>query len=171
MLGAAELFIFWILFALIVCAPGCARQKHVQRADRAAYSAIQQKTSHTPWRPPAGYNVLPDPRARFYDPTCRVDPRLPMPAPVLYGYAIPELTTLDEAARSVQRLSYEAPAPTSGNLVVRKLDESAWHGLPDACLRRMLEFESVRREYKATYSDKDVSSEGPDAGHLVLSSE
>ncbi|MCA9179621.1 MAG: TolC family protein [Planctomycetales bacterium] len=83
-----------VLLVLLVLTSGCSRCKHFRRADEATYGVIHQKTQCAPWRPPAGFNIQPDQRSRFYDPTCVVDPMLPVPAPRIYGYSIPELVTL-----------------------------------------------------------------------------
>jgi outer membrane protein TolC len=45
--------------------------------------------------PPPGFTVDPDPRSRFCDPTPPDDPLLPIPAPRLYAYDLPELPERD----------------------------------------------------------------------------
>ena len=181
---------------------GCSRSKHLRRADQAARCVLQQKTAGANFQPPAGYSVMPDPRARFYDPTCVVDPRLPSPAPKLYGYALPELQTLppdnphansgDHTQTSAVSGTAEAGAEDgaegssaskrgadndsdAGDSIgetidedggasqaffqqsVRPLEATAWEPLPASCLRRMLEFDSVRSEYSASFPGRSAA--------------
>ena len=70
---------------------GCSRTHYRMRADEDAYHIIGEKTAATPWEVPFGYDVLPDPRSRLFDPTCIDDPDLPEPAPQLYEYQLPFL--------------------------------------------------------------------------------
>ncbi|MCY2994612.1 MAG: TolC family protein [Planctomycetota bacterium] len=65
------------------------------RADRDTYCTLEQKTANTPWQPPPGFSIEPDPRSRFFDPTSVVDPLLPVPGVQLYAYSLPDLPTRD----------------------------------------------------------------------------
>lgn len=58
------------------------------------------------------YQVTPDPRSRFYDPTNPDCPQLPVPRPVLNGYALPELVT---AGPSASKSPASSPQPQSKN--------------------------------------------------------
>ena len=71
----------WFLLLVAVAVGGCSRSQHVRHADGAAFHVLGEKTKAAPWRLPAGYQVLPDPRSRFFDDSGSVDPKLPVPAP------------------------------------------------------------------------------------------
>ncbi|MCH5376773.1 MAG: hypothetical protein JJ992_22635, partial [Planctomycetes bacterium] len=74
---------------------GCSRTHYRVRADREAYSTLAFKTGGTPWHLADNYSVMPDPRSRFFDPTPIDDPLLPVPAPQLYAYRLPDLPPHD----------------------------------------------------------------------------
>lgn len=164
-LPKASLTLAILPVALALCTvTACSRPKHFQRADRAAHHVLAEKSAGTPWQPPPGFTVLPDSRSRFYDPTHVVDPRLPSPAPVLYGYAMPELATLSAIERSVESESDLGPvslqdSSTEAATRVLPLEPGAWSPLPESCLRRMLEFESVRSEYGRTFPQETIATE------------
>ena len=90
------------------------------RADRETYRVLAEKTSCKPWSPPAGFSIQPDPRSRFCDPTPTDDPMLPIPAPKLYAYSLPELPPRDPArlrdsGRSTEQLAeHEEPGRSNG---------------------------------------------------------
>jgi len=65
------------------------------RADREAAAILSEKTGDTPWGLPFDFTVEPHPESRFYDPTPADDPLLPVPAPRLYDYALPEMPQRD----------------------------------------------------------------------------
>ncbi len=80
---------------MLLAAAGCSRTHYRLRADAEAYSILTEKSASTPWRLPFGFGVEPDPRSRFYDATPTDDPWLPVPAPQLYAYSLPELPERD----------------------------------------------------------------------------
>lgn len=80
-----------VCLALLLTMAGCARHHYRLRADRQTYGILREKAAHTPWEPPIRYSVQPDPRSRFFNPTKIDDPALPLPAPQLYAYEIPNL--------------------------------------------------------------------------------
>ncbi len=82
---------------LLLAAGGCTRSHYRVKADKEAYSLLAEKSACAPWAPPATFNVYPDPRSRFHDPTPTDDPCLPMPSPQLYAYNLPELPDRDPA--------------------------------------------------------------------------
>lgn len=88
-----------VRIALCLCAllaaAGCTRTHYRLRADAEAYSILTEKSASTPWRLPFGFSVEPDPRSRFYDPSPTDDPWLPVPAPQLYAYSLPDLPERD----------------------------------------------------------------------------
>lgn len=94
---------------LTAIAGGCTRNLYRVRADNETYSILAEKTAHAPWTPPPGYSVYPDPRARFFNPTNPNDPLLPIPAPKLYAYEIPELPPRDASRFGVGVEAEESP--------------------------------------------------------------
>lgn len=85
-----------ILFAcFLAAAGGCSRFHYLSRADRETYATLDQQTAGTPWQAPPGFSILPDPSSRLFDPTPVAKPRLPMPAPQLYAYRLPDLPQRD----------------------------------------------------------------------------
>ena len=72
---------------------GCSRTRYRQAADRDSYRIIQEKAACANAEVPANYQVTPDPRSRFYDPTNPDCPQLPVPRPVLNSYSLPDLYT------------------------------------------------------------------------------
>ena len=74
----------------ITLVAGCTRNHYRVRADEDAYFALHQKSDCTPWVPPRDFSVYPDWQSRLYDPSPVNDPCLPMPAPQLYAYQLPE---------------------------------------------------------------------------------
>jgi len=89
----------WVRVALccIVVFGGCTRARYRQRADRDAYCIVDEKTLATPWQRPDGFEIDPDPRSRFFDPTSVDDPELPIPSPHFYDYSLPKLPSRDPA--------------------------------------------------------------------------
>lgn len=90
----------WKFFLAACCcgllaAIGCSRGHYRLRADGEAYAVLTEKSAATPWEPPPGFTVVPDQRSRFFDATPTDDPLLPVPAPQLYAYALPDLPTRD----------------------------------------------------------------------------
>ena len=81
------------LVILMLLGVGCSRTRYRKHADRQSYSILQQKTHHKPWQTNPAFTIQPDQRARFYDPSPIDDPQLWLPAPQLYKYDIPELSS------------------------------------------------------------------------------
>ncbi len=78
---------------VMVSAVGCKRAFYRRTADRDAYCLINEKGEGPTWGVSEQFNIEPDQRSRFYDPTCPTDPSLPFPAPQLYNYPLPNLAT------------------------------------------------------------------------------
>lgn len=184
-------------WCLVVTAVGCSRTRYRLAADRDATAILQEKSACQPWQLPATFSVYPDPRSRFFDPTPADDPLLPVPAPQLYAYTLPELPPREPgrfggnsaealAAQAedptsttsspVRQVAYQAaaaqpppPAPSRDisaidmeqlslilgismeELRILPIPQATWQSLPEGCLRRMLEFASVREEYRRSF--------------------
>ncbi len=87
---------------------GCKRGFYLRTADRDAYGLINEKGAGPTWALQPGFNVEPDSRSRFHDPTCDTDPTLPIPAPQLYSYDVPLLATAAPAPRDLNRTASQA---------------------------------------------------------------
>jgi len=199
-------------WCLLVAVVGCSRTRYRLAADRDATAILAEKSACQPWQLPAAFSVYPDPRSRFFDFTPTDDPLLPVPAPQLYAYRLPELPPRDAGrfggslpenvaagpipptpavgcppdlnAGLVRPVAYQTPAavapatappsaPSSApprdisaidmeqlslilgismeELRILPIPQTTWQSLPDVCLRRMLEFASVREEYRRSF--------------------
>ncbi|MBM3999815.1 MAG: hypothetical protein FJ297_09810 [Planctomycetes bacterium] len=168
----------------------CSRSHYRMRADREAYTTLNEKTCEAPWQLPTDYSILPDEQSRFHDPTHPDDPMLPIPAPRLYAYAIPDgmsaPTVIGQDAshgdvRSARR-GGGGPADAGGAGApvpsARGADDSAtrvpplpaetWDNLPGACLRRMFEFASVRTERERSQGAGAGAERRDDAPRLTF---
>jgi len=84
-----------VCWCVVLAVAGCSRTHYRLRADREASLLLSEKTGGTPWMLPFDFTVEPDPESRFYDPTPTDDPLLPVAAPRLYDYVLPELPQRD----------------------------------------------------------------------------
>ena len=107
---------------------GCKRPFYKRTADRDAYCIIGEKGSGRNWRIKPGFHVEPDPRSRFYDATCQVDPRLPAPDPQLYSYTLPPLSTPEPPERQLEDDAEEANAES--NIDPTQVDDPGEHPTP-----------------------------------------
>ena len=82
-------------WCLLVAAVGCSRTRYRLAADRDATALLAEKSAGGPWQVPPMFSVYPHPQSRFFDPTPDDDPILPVPAPRLYAYSLPELPERD----------------------------------------------------------------------------
>lgn len=157
------------------------RETHRFNADAESYSIVDEKKTGTPWDLPFVFSIQPDPRSRLYDGSNPDDPDLPEPGPHLYSYELPPLTPRPRRFSAIRadELSLPSPAPdeanagsgiirtaaqaddtdspdamgrvTIGGLKIQPVPTQYWEAVPPACLARMLEFESIRIEYRRTY--------------------
>lgn len=65
-----------LLLLLVFTATGCHRSYYRRQADYDAYNLIREKGDHPHWAVP-NVNIAPDPRSRFFDPSCPDCPPLP----------------------------------------------------------------------------------------------
>lgn len=180
--------------------------------------------------PPPRYSVVPDPRSRFFNPTSLDDPELPIPAPALYAYEIPELSddfaapvicedqpkaepqrlhpavaaeeskvkilTIEQAEstppqdatlspkeelQEIQLVDFQVEdlsnpeveeipdsATPSTQLRVVPIPKSVWESLPQTCLLRMFEFDSIVDEYEQTYDSEPAQNQRDSSKRLTL---
>ncbi len=154
-------------FAVLgLLAHGCSRDQYREHADRETYALLQHSTSGTPWELPADFSLEPAEDSRLFAPGDPVDPLLPAPGPFLYSYEMPEAIEGSAVAahlREPQPAGETPAAPAAGpsepleatdgesetlGLPVQPVPEAYWDEIPRQCLVRMLEFESVRAEYR-----------------------
>ncbi len=189
---------------------GCTRARYRAAADRDSYWILREKDQVAAWDIPADYAVNPDPRARFYDPTCPDQPSLPIPAPRLNAYPLPPLASglppapdendpapskqpeaipppvpqaADAQPSPSDQLSLNRPnalpppsearavesapassAPTPSNplttgmgsvpMRIVPIPTSAWEAIPDVCIDRMMEFNSLRIERARSFPNE-----------------
>jgi outer membrane protein TolC len=199
-------------WCLLVTAVGCSRTRYRLAADRDACGVLGEKSVGKPWQLPPMFSVYPHPQSRFFDPTQDDDPILPVPAPQLYAYSLPQLpqrnprrfhgevetaplasapgelrvsdvavagriagdpsvTRVSSATAPfpVQQVAYQ-PAEDARDISAVDLEQLSlvlgvsveelqilpipppiWQSLPEQCLKRMLEFASVRDEYRRSF--------------------
>ena len=85
-----------LLLSLAVIIGGCARAHYRKRADVDAYGILREQTYCAPWSA-SHFSIDVDPTSRLHDATPVDDPRLPMPAPSLYAYELPNMPDRDPA--------------------------------------------------------------------------
>ena len=160
----STLFVFGCLFP-----SGCSRKYYRDQTDKEVYALTKEKTVGRPWDLEPGFTIEADRRSRLYDPSDPDFPVLPKPGPSLYEYKLPKFSeggpeTSRETPRRVaadnnrpgsQHASPQAPNPGSSQeyvgLPIQPVPTSYWDAIPRPCLARMLEFESVRAEYRDQY--------------------
>ena len=168
-----------LLLAMLPCATqcGCKRPFFHRCADRQSYGIVAEKGAGPNWQIPGGFTIDPDERARFRDPTCRVDPMLPVPAPQLHLYQLPDLATATPPPRALPSSEVSGSGPVAGPesndlsdaeeieasevlleefgedavLQIPPVPQDAWQSLPASCLQRMLEFETIRSQYSRSF--------------------
>jgi len=199
-------------WCLLVTVVGCSRTRYRLAADRDACGVLEEKSVGKPWQLPPMFSVYPHPQSRFFDPTHDDDPILPVPAPQLYAYSLPQLpqrdprrfrgeletalpalspgelrvSDADLAGRTaegrgatpvpsatapfpVQQVTYQPPEDARDisavdleqlslvlgvsveELQILPIPQPIWQSLPEQCLKRMLEFASVREEYRRSF--------------------
>lgn len=151
-----------IVALLVVCSPlfvlGCqSRAKHFQRADRLAHRLIQEKSSGKPWAVPSDYSLIPRADSRLAVQDCVVSPRLPDATNSLYGYDLPPLRSALEPGAEQPDSVISQPG-----LIANPVPPDAWEAIPQQCLERMLDFESIKGEAESTmeeYPDFSIQSD------------
>ena len=166
---------------------GCSRTHYRVATDRNAYDLLAEKSVAMPWQVPAGFNILPNPLSRFFDPTSVEYPVLPPPSPHLYAYELPTLPSqmqqpggTETAGRTsalqdeIRQIAYleattEEPEPCQEEEQPEPVvDRRSWETLPRSGVRRMLEFESVRQEYVKTFGSEPPPELSDTAQRLTL---
>lgn len=157
------------LATLALIAMGCRSRSHyVDQADRDAYCIVKQRTDTKSWHLPQNYSIIPAPDSRLYDPDCQVCPQLPNPAPRLYDYALPYLSTNFLGGKA---LDDENTQIATQEPIGSPIPPTAWTDIPKPCLERMLDFESVREEAKYTdesFDEKIRTEPSADVKKLTL---
>lgn len=126
-------FSIYVIVVLAMLA-GCSRTRYRVTADRDAYALLREKAGFPLWAPPSDFSLHPPPTSRLYDPTPLDDPWLPMPAPQLYAYELPELSSRTTTPRQPDLLPAEpiGPPPVMMDDMARSSDQfmSLAHRLP-----------------------------------------
>ncbi len=144
----------WLLVLTVggclLLAPGCKRSTHFRNADRDAYSILSEKACGPTWSLEQGYSIRPDARSRFHDPTCYTDPRLPSPAPQLYQYQLPGLSTPDAKPPALE-------TPTADEAVELADATSAGHAPVSADMSSPFQLASSSRQVSEESSSLESS--------------
>ncbi|HIL71842.1 MAG TPA: hypothetical protein EYG38_18565 [Verrucomicrobia bacterium] len=163
----------------------CSRTQYRTKADKEVYAYIGEQSTDVPWAPELDFSIDPDPRSRNYDTSDRDDPSLPQPGPNLYAYRIPSLweqpdpetdesesVTHEESPTIETAIASDSPSarnpPRIGGLAIQPIPKSYWEGIPKGCTARMMEFESVRDEYRKRYQSDPLESMRDQAERLSL---
>ncbi len=166
-----------VLSLALVCAlafsiSACRRKDYRESADSQTYGTLQHSLDPTPWNVPKGFTIDPKESSRLFDPSDPDDPSLPHPGPYLFAYEIPELPDLHTSTIDLltarQNTEGEDPSTSTIGLRLQPIPESAWDAIPEASLRRMFEFESVRREYERRYEEQPGENLRDDSRRLSL---
>lgn len=80
---AAALLAAW---AVVAGLAGCSRERYFWQADQEVKSLIAEKSDDPRWAAPADFNVMMDPRSRFYDPCDPIRPPMPPDDPASHRY-------------------------------------------------------------------------------------
>ena len=166
----AGLVVLGVTVALVLAIQtGCKRSHYRVRADADAYSILGAKTNGRPWMPPPNFSVLPHPASRFCDPTPIDCPTLPIPAPQLYAYRLPDLPKRNRSGKSpsspppADRPPSESPeslpepsGPTIGPAAhVGRLPSVPRSNEPSTAAIRRIGFEGP---LGTTFDDQDVAA-------------
>jgi outer membrane protein TolC len=163
--------------SFLVVLSACSREDHLQRTDRDAYGILAEKVTAKPWHAVDAFDISPDSRSRFYDQYESACPTLPVPAPQLYAYNLPELAKVDRFGHADQPGNRPRDESAIDNvdsgqgllLRVRPIEADVWDSLPAECLQRMLEFQSIVDEYQRSFQRPPLDSQLDTSERLTLS--
>lgn len=105
-------------WCLLLVVSGCSRTRYRLAADRDVAAVLGEKSVAKPWQLPPMFSIYPDPQSRFFDASPDDDPLLPVPAPRLYDYSLPQLSERDPLRFRGQQATLPA---TPGELRVSDL--------------------------------------------------
>ncbi len=177
-------------FALLTSLTSCSRQAYREHADDEVYALLDEKGAETPWDVGTRFTIDAHPNARFAVAGDPDDPLLPQPGPRLYGYGLEQLAAVIGAAEQ-QALGPAEPPPdgdgdgaesgdnesrdsgahsetNADRLPAQPIPRSYWEAVPVRCLRRMLEFPSVRAAYREQIGEAPPAELGDTARRLTL---
>lgn len=83
---APVLAVVGLLLGCLGAAPGCSRERYFRQADDEAKRLVDEKSNDPRWCAPADFNVMMDPRSRYYDPCDQVRPPMPKDDPASHEY-------------------------------------------------------------------------------------
>lgn len=66
-----------MLFAILLAAAGCSRNRYYCQADKEASQLVGEKACDPRWVMPPGFSVNQDPRSRYFDPCDQIFPPMP----------------------------------------------------------------------------------------------
>jgi hypothetical protein len=107
----------WIVVLLLLLA-GCSRSHYRLRADADTYQLLRQMSGNAPWDPPMSFDAVPNPASRNSLQSWPDDPALPIPAPQLYAYELPDFSPRGTDRLQPDQSTLAAPPPVVFNQVV-----------------------------------------------------
>ena len=144
-----KLTLVFVLLAAFAVQCGCRnRGDYYREADADAYCLIDEKSAATPWAVPLDYTAEPHPLSRHYRPDCLTNPSLPEPVTPLYSYDLAAIR-LVKPAQPVGESELNAQSD-SDEVRVPPIPIESWNAIPQSCLKRMLDFDTIRKEAEYT---------------------
>lgn len=170
-MNSSKAYKFAIVAVLAVATlAGCrSRNWHYRTADRMAQCLIDEKSTSVPEGLPVDFSLVPPPESRLASEGCLACPPLPQNPVELYSYALP---LRGDRADEFEGPDDENEEEEDSEIVGTAITPKAWQSLPESCLQRMFDFESIRNEAAFTKeqlgTDPYVSRDGSDAPKLSL---
>ena len=162
---------------------GCTRGAYRKHADNEVYDLLARSSAGTPWEVAPNFSIEPPPESRLQDGSDPDFPALPEPGPNLYAYELPAAasTAVADVSSSTDAdrgdLPSAATPPETGptdasprqklevaGLPIQPVPPAYWDSVPNKCLARMMELESVRDEYQRAYKEapgEDLRDDSP----------
>ena len=139
-----------------------------------AHCLINEKSGSVPEGLPADFSLVPPPESRLASEGCLACPTLPQTPVELYAYNLPvkgnQFDGMDLASKDES--GTDGKDAEDSDIVGTPIPPSAWQSLPESCLKRMFDFQSIRDEAAFTKkrldSDPYVSRESSEAPRLSL---
>jgi outer membrane protein TolC len=146
--------LFVALLAAFACAGCRSRVSEYQTADRIAHCLINEKSGSVPEGLPANFSLVPSPESRLAVDGCLACPSLPQNLVELYAYQLP----LRRSSLQFEDDGDGDDSDEEDQFVGTPIPLEAWRAIPQSCLTRMFDFESIRDEAKFTGKSFDAES-------------
>ena len=160
--------VLMVVVVLAVAPVGCSRQRYRMRADRDAYGLLNQQTVGAPWQAD-NFSIETRPDSRLTHSSSIDDPCLPLPAPTLYAYRLPE-TSKRDPSRFKSDLLYDGMQSIGENVMqmarrtILRLPQGREHSDEPV---QLTGFDGARRDdvaYAFVTQNNIIPNEGPGRG-------